>query len=113
MSESPRNKLQSLFGRKAGFDGASTASSTLQVGDRYYKIGRWESVWTIQRLFTPEGSTTLHAKIVREAAPSDTTILSTAVLLDPNCFRPDRRIGEDKRHGPPWRRRSDDPRLRD
>lgn len=112
MSSPSRSILTSLFGNRSNDNNAPQPPDGVQIGDRFYKVGRWESVWVVQRLFTPEGNSSLHAKIVRDGHPGDVTIISTAVLLDETAYKPDRRTREEHDKRAPARRRSDDPRLR-
>jgi hypothetical protein len=112
MSTPSRSILSSLFGTRSNDNAAPGGHDGVQVGDRFYKVGRWESIWVVQRLFTPDGNTALHAKIVRDGHPGDVTIISTETLLDDTAYKPDRRTREERDKHAPARRRSDDPRLR-
>ena len=95
MSSPSRSILSSLFGIRSNDNAASDASDGIQVGDRFYKVGRWESIWVVQRLFKPDGNNALHAKIVRDGHAGDVTIISTEVLMDDTAYRPDRRTREE------------------
>ncbi len=112
MSTPSRSILSSLFGNRSNDNAAPTSHDGVQVGDRFFKVGRWESVWVVQKLFKPEGNPALHAKIVRDGHPGDVTIISTTVLLDDTNYKPDRRVREERDKRAPARRKSDDPRLR-
>ena len=112
MSPPSRSILSSIFGSRSNDNAAPESRDGVQVGDRFYKVGRWESIWVVQRLFKPDGNSTLHAKIVREGNPGDVTIISTEVLLDDSVYKPDRRTHEEHDKHAPARRKNDDPRLR-
>ena len=104
MSTPSRSILSSLFGTRSNDNAAPGGHDGVQVGDRFYKVGRWESIWVVQRLFTPDGNTALHAKIVRDGHPGDVTIISTETLLDDTAYKPDRRTRADPRRGSSRRR---------
>jgi hypothetical protein len=112
MSSPSRSIFGSLFGIRSNDNSAPRDFGGVQVGDRFYKVGRWESIWVVQRLFTPDGNSALHAKIVRDGHPGDVTIISTDTLLDDTAYKPDRRTREEYDKRAPARRKSDDPRLR-
>ncbi len=75
MSSPSRSILSSLFGSRSNDNNAPQTPDGLQIGDRFYKVGRWESIWIVQRLFKPDGNSSLHAKIVRDGHPGDVTII--------------------------------------
>lgn len=112
MSSPSRSILSSLFGIRSNDNAVQGSHDGVEIGDRFYKVGRWESVWVVQRLFKPDGNPTLHAKIVRDGHPGDVTIISTETLLDDAVYKPDRRTREEYDKRAPARRRNDDPRLR-
>ena len=112
MSSPSRSIFSALFGIRSNDNAAPSDGDSVQVGDRFYKVGRWESIWVVQRLFQPDSNASLHAKIVRDGHPGDVTIISTEVLMDETVYRPDRRTREEHDKRAPSRRKNDDPRLR-
>lgn len=63
----------------------------IQVGDRFYKVGHWESIWAVRRVFLPEGETVTHVVIERLESPGDFAVLSQEIVLNSEDYRLDRR----------------------
>lgn len=82
----------------------------IAVGDRFYKIGHWEVIWVVNRIFVPNGEEISHVVLEREDSPGDYNVISLAVLLSREDYRLDRREDKSVNIEDLRRRRDDQPR---
>ncbi len=82
---------------------------SVTVGDRFFKVGHWASIWIVQRIFVPKGETLQHVVLEREEVSGDRNVISLATLLDESNFGKDRRALEAVNTGKHRRRRTDVP----
>lgn len=66
-------------------------SETVNVGDRFYRVGRWPVTCIVRRVFVPEGHSHLHVLMEREDGADDPYTITLGGLFDRRNFRPDRR----------------------
>ena len=81
----------------------------IQTGDRFYKIGHWESIWVVRRVFVPEGETVTHVVIERIESPGDFIVVAQETMLNVEDYRPDRRNPDAVNVTEHRRRRTDPP----
>lgn len=82
----------------------------IEVGDRFYKVGHWEVIWIVKRIFVPNGEEISHVVLERQDAPGDFNVISQSVLLSKNDYRADRRSKNSVNLDDSRRRRDDQPR---
>ena len=82
-------------------------SETVNVGDRFYRVGRWPVTCVVRRVFVPEGRAHLHVLMEREDGTSDPYTITLGGLFDRRNFRPDRRR-PDNSNGSGFARRAAD-----
>jgi len=82
----------------------------IEVGDRFYKVGHWEVIWIVNRIFVPNGEEITHVVLEREDAPGDFNVISKSVLEDQKDYRLDRRNKQSVNLEDRRRRRDDQPR---
>jgi len=69
-------------------------NETVDVGDRFYRVGRWPTTCVVRRVFVPSGHTHLHVMMEREDDQRDPYTITLGGLFDRKNFRPDRRRPE-------------------
>jgi len=89
---------------------ATVQNEGVAVGDRFYKVGHWEVIWIVNRIFVPNGEEISHVVLEREDAPGDFSVISLAVLSSREDYRPDRREKNSVNVDDKRRRRDDQPR---
>ncbi len=82
----------------------------IEVGDRYYKVGHWEVIWLVKRIFVPNGKEITHVVLEREDWTGDFNVISRSVLEDQKDYRSDRRNKNSVNLEDNRRRRDDQPR---
>ncbi len=101
--------LRNLLGLGAG--AAGTGSSEVEIGDRFFQAGAGPSIWTVERICTPEACDIQHVVISRGGPFPDNKIVSAVTLKNTNLYRRERRdpvfANETEK-----RRRHSDPPLR-
>lgn len=87
------------------------APRSVEVGQRYYKVGPLAPVWVVRRVFVPEGMSSLHVMLEREGGHREVSLIAAERLFDTEVFRQDRRTHRVTPPPPTHRRRRDDPRT--
>ena len=82
--------LNLLFRRNA----PSADTGTVEVGDRFYKPGQRNQIWTVERVFQPAGNALMHVVLKRGGENPETYVISVMALMNPHMFRRDRRDPE-------------------
>ncbi|NQV22509.1 MAG: hypothetical protein HQ511_13935 [Rhodospirillales bacterium] len=90
--------------------GSALQNDGVAVGDRFYKVGHWEVIWVVNRIFVPNGEEITHVVMEREDAPGDFSVISLAVLQSKEDYRLDRREKKSVNIEDSRRRRDDQPR---
>ena len=85
----------------------SDIGKTIEVGERLYKVGNPDLIWSVRRVFYPNDHAVPHAVIVREGATEDRNVISISTLLDTATFRRDRRNPQSVNMEEHHRRRTD------
>lgn len=81
--------FRKLFGMGSGAHGAR--SSEVEIGDRFFQSGTGPSVWTVERICTPEACEIQHVVIARGGPFPDSKVVSAMTLIDTNLYRRERR----------------------
>lgn len=81
--------LRKMFG--LGVNGAGGRSTEVEVGDRFYQSGMGPSVWTVERICTPEACDIQHVVIARGGSFPDNKVVSAMTLQDTSLYRRERR----------------------
>ena len=81
--------LRKLFGLGSGAGGGQ--SSVVEIGDRFFQSGAGPSVWTVERICTPEACDIQHVVIARGGPFPDSKVVSATTLKDTNLYRRERR----------------------
>ena len=89
---------------------STTHKDGIEVGNRYYKVGHWEVIWIVKRIFAPNGEEITHVVLEREDTPGDFNVISQSVLEDQKDYRLDRRNKNSVNVEDSRRRRDDQPR---
>jgi hypothetical protein len=81
--------FRNLFGLEGGAAGAK--SSEVEIGDRFFQSGMGPSVWTVERICTPEACDLQHVVISRGGPFPDSKVVSAVTLKNTNLYRRERR----------------------
>lgn len=82
--------LNLLFRRNA----PAAETGNVDVGDRFYKPGQRNQIWTVERVFQPAGNALTHVVLKRGGENPETYVISVVALMNPHMFRRDRRDPE-------------------
>lgn len=63
----------------------------VSVGDRFYRVGQFSSVWVVKQLLFSDSRSIPHAVIEKHGFASDADVIPLYVLEDPSNYRKDRR----------------------
>jgi hypothetical protein len=89
----------------------ASLQNDIEVKDRYYKVGHWEVIFLVKRIFVPDNREHIaHVVLEREDSPGDFNVISRSVLEDRKDYRPDRRNKNSVNLEDNRRRRDDQPR---
>ncbi len=86
-----------------------TTHDSVAIGDRFFKVGHWASIWIVQRIFVPKGETLQHVVLEREEVSGDRNVISLSTLLNESDFGRDRRSPDSVNTSSNRRRRTDVP----
>ncbi len=81
--------LRKMLGMGPGTAGGR--STIVEVGDRFYQSGMGPSVWTVERICTPEACDIQHVVIARGGPFPDNKVVSAMTLQDTSLYRRERR----------------------
>ncbi len=69
---------------------------TVEIGDRFYEFGNWDSVWVVERILEPRGIGIPHAVISHTRLRSERRLVALSSLLDASRYaRDERQPGRD------------------
>jgi hypothetical protein len=85
--------MASLLGMSQLFRrGASVADlGGVDIGDRFFKPGQRNQIWTVERIFKPAANMLTHVVLRRGGERPETYVISAVALMNPHMFRRDRR----------------------
>lgn len=63
----------------------------VSVGDRFYRVGQFSSVWVVKQLLFSDNQSIPHAVIEKLGFAGDADVIPLYVLEDPSNYRQDRR----------------------
>lgn len=70
---------------------ARNDDTEIEVGQRFYRVGQFSSVWVVKQLMFSEKQSLPHVVIEKHGASGEVDIVPLYVLEDPSNYRPDRR----------------------
>jgi hypothetical protein len=71
--------------------GPVTDLGGVDIGDRFFKPGQRNQIWTVERIFKPAANMLTHVVLRRGGENPETYVISAVALMNPHMFRRDRR----------------------
>lgn len=85
--------MASLLGMSQLFRRGGPAADLggVELGDRFFKPGQRNQIWTVERIFKPAANMLTHVVLRRGGENPEMYVISAVALMNPHMFRRDRR----------------------